>query len=222
MPDGEQAPVFDYKTFPFDIFMDAPIRKKKGKSLDRIQYLDIVTSFDIETTTILDENPYAFMYQWQFCIEDYVFMGKTWEEFIEFYYKLSKELNLHIELDGKALTGRALVVYCHNFNYEFQFARFFMGELVSPMVTDKYAPLLIPTACGLIYRCSYRLTNRSLDSFTKGFPHAKLKGDLDYDKIRVPVASDPKNGLTDLELAYCYNDVKGLCEALRDRLEKDK
>lgn len=217
MPSGEEAPVFDFKDFPFEIFNDAPVYTKRGKTLDRIQYLDLACAFDIETTTILEDEPYAFMYQWQFCIEDYVFMGKTWEEFQEFYHIVSSKLDLTISLNDKTLSGRSLVVYVHNLNYEFQFMRFFIEPIISPMVTDKYCPLIIPTGFGFTFRCSYRLTNKSLDAFTKGFPHSKLKGDLDYDVIRTP-----KTKMTDTELAYCYNDVKGLCEALRDRLEKDK
>lgn len=222
MPDGEEAPVFDYKNFPFQIFYNAPTHHKRGKTLDRVEYLDLAISFDIETTTILSEKPYAFMYQWQYCIEDYVFMGKTWEDFIEFNETISKALDLHLQLDGRAISGRSIVTYIFNLSFEFQFMRHFIGEIISPLITDKYCPLLIPTEAGITYRCAYRLTNKSLDAFTKGFKHHKLKGDLDYSVIRVPVKEDPKNGLTDLELAYCYNDVKGLSEALRDRLEKDK
>ena len=225
MPNGEQAPVFDYKTFPFEIFNGAPTHHKRGKTLDRVEYLDIVATFDIETTTILDtEDPYGFMYQWQYCIEDYVFMGCTWEQFQEFQQIVSKALNLKLykSTETNAIQGRGLVTYTHNYSYEFQYSQFFIGKIVSSMVTDKYCPLLIYSDLGFAYRCSYRLTYKSLEAFTKGFPHAKLAGDLDYNKIRVPHIEDPKNGLTDTELAYCYNDVKGLAEALRDRLDKDK
>jgi hypothetical protein len=218
MPTGEAAPVFDYKTFPFEIFVDAPKIHKKGKSRDRVQYYNLVTAFDIETTTILTDEPYAFMYQWQYCIEDYVFMGKTWNEFQDFINILSSKLNLYIKLaDNDLIIGTSLVTYVHNLSYEFQFMRYFIGDLVHPLVTDKYAPLLIPTKKGITFRCSYRLTNKTLEKFTKGCEHAKLAGDLDYSIIRTP-----KSKMTDTELAYCYNDVKGLCEALRDRLEKDK
>lgn len=224
MPDGESAPVFDYKDFPFEIFMGAPVLSKKGKTNDHIQYINLACSFDIEATTILTSEPaYAFMYQWQYCIEDYVFMGQTWEQFIEFSELLKNRLNLYISSDdNRQLNGRSLVTYIHNFSYEFQFMRYFLGELVNPLITDKYSPLLIHTRAGHTYRCSYRLSNKSLEAFTKGLPHAKLAGDLDYNVIRYPHPEDPKNGLTDTELAYCYNDVKGLSEAIRDRLEKDK
>ena len=222
MPNGDKEPVFDYKAFPFEIFVAAPLIQKKGKSLDHVQYYNLAAAFDIETTTILSDTPFAFMYQWQFCIEDYVFMGKTWTEYQEFTALLSSKLHLNIYMNDDVIMGRSLPVYIHNASYEMQFARRFIGELVHPLITDKYQPLLMPTAQGITYRCSYRLTNKTLEKFTKGFPHAKLPGELDYSIKRIPHADDPKNGLTDNELAYCFNDVKGLCEALRDRLEKDK
>lgn len=223
MPDGEDAPVFDYKNFPFEIFANAPVHRKKGKTYDHISYIDLAVSFDIESTTILNaETPYAFMYQWQYCIEDYVFMGSTWEQFQEFATTLSLKLNLYIYKDNRELHGRSLVTYIHNFSYEFQFMRQFLGVLINPLITDKYCPLLIHNKIGHTYRCSYRLSNKSLAAFTKGFKHAKLAGDLDYNVIRYPHPDDMRNGLNDQELAYCYNDVKGLSEAIRDRLSKDR
>lgn len=236
MPDGEKAPVFDYKNFPFEIFENAPTYKKRGKTHDQIRYINLACCFDIETSTI--ENPpdgsapFAFMYQWQYCIEDYVFMGNTWEQFQEFNTLL--ELTFKTKIYEKithdpdtgediiTMQGKSLVCYIFNLQFEFMFMQHFIGRCINPLFTDIYEPLYLPTVEGITYRCAYRLTNKSLDQFTKGFPHHKLAGDLDYNVIRVPIAKDPKNGLTDLELAYCYNDVKGCCEALRDRLEKDK
>ena len=223
MPDGEKAPVFDFKNFPFEIFKNAPVRYKKGKTIDRVGYYDLAISFDIETTTIEDaEKPFAFMYQWQFCIEDYVFMGKTWQEFQEIIAKLSSVLDLHIKQQDGELLGRSIVCYIFNLSFEWTFMYSFIGELVSPLFTDVYMPLIVPTSNGITFKCAYRLTNKSLEAFTKGFPHAKLAGDLDYKIIRTPIYTDPKNGLNDTELAYCYNDVKGLSEAIRGRLTKDK
>ena len=232
MPDGEAAPVFDYKTFPFEIFANAPTYKKRGKTRDQINYINLACCFDIETTTIEDtEKPFAFMFQWQYCIEDYVFMGKTWEEFQEFTAMLELtfktkiysviKFNEETHQEEETIHGKSLVCYIFNLQFEWMFMQHFVGGLVNPLFTDIYEPLFLPTVEGITYRCAYRLTNKSLYQFTKGFPHAKLAGDFDYSIKRVPIAEDPKNGLTDLELAYCYNDVKGCCEALRDRLEKD-
>ena len=50
-------------------------------------YVGDFGTFDIETSTyqmsIIDNEPQynAFMYQWQFCIDNKVIMGRTWEEF---------------------------------------------------------------------------------------------------------------------------------------------
>lgn len=218
MPTGEEAPVFDYKNFPFEIFVDAPTIQKKGKTGDKVHYYNLVATFDIETTTIENtEHPYAFMFQWQYCIEDYVFMGKTWQQFQEFNTILSSVFDLEIFKDGDTLEGKSLVCYIFNLQFEFMFMQHFIGDIISPLFTDIYAPLIVPTTEGITYRCAYRLTNKSLDAFTKGFEHHKLSGDFDYTVIRTP-----KTPLTDMELAYCYNDVKGLSEALRDRLTKDK
>lgn len=222
MPDGEKAPVFDFKNFPFEIFKNAPIHYKRGKTVDKVGYYDLSISFDIETTTIeTADNPFAFMYQWQYCVEDYVFMGKTWDEFTELNVKLSQVLDLEIQNFDGELSGRSIVCYIFNLSFEFMFAYSFMGELINPLFTDIYAPLVVPTALGITYKCAYRLTNKSLEAFTKDVPHRKLAGDLDYSIIRTPVYNDVKNGLNDLELAYCYNDVKGLSEAIRKRLDSD-
>ena len=179
LPSGEAAPVFDYKNFPFEIFKNAPAIQKRGRSKDRVEYLNIVTAFDIETTTILSDEPFAFMYQWQYCIEDYVFMGKTWLEFQDFLKVLAAAFDLHIkETDDGLIVGRSLVTYIHNLSYEFQFMRMFLGKLIHPLITDKYEPLLIQTQTGITFRCSYRLTNKPLSKFTKGFEHAKLEKEI--------------------------------------------
>ena len=211
--------VADFRTFPFkEVFASAPLLSKKGKNRDKIRYYDLVATFDIETTTIKDNDPpYSFMYQWQFCIESVVFMGRTWKDFQQLLSILSHELDLQIVGSEEGQTGKALVVYVHNLAYEFQFMRYYLPELISPLFTDKYRPLIVPTVSGIVFRCSSRLFNKTLEKVTKGFPHEKLAGDLDYDIIRTPVTK-----LSDIELAYCYNDVRGLAEAIRDRLNHDR
>lgn len=210
--------VFNFRTFPFKkVFADAPLRQKRGKNKDKILYYDLVATFDIETTTIQGDPPFSFMYHWQFCIEDIVFFGRTWQDFQDLLAILQKELNLSIneDKDGQR-TGRGLVVYVCNLSFEFQFCRYYLPPLVSSLFTDKYKPLFVATSSGIVFRCAQRLFNKSLEKITKGYPHEKLKGDLDYRIIRTS-----KTKLKDLEKAYCYNDVRGLSEAIRDRLTRD-
>lgn len=69
------------------------------------------------------------------------------------------------------------------------------------------------------FRCSYFLTNLSLDNFTRqmSIENKKLSGEIfDYSKIRYPWTP-----LTDYEIQYCINDVKGLAQALIKKLKAD-
>ena len=54
------------------------------------KYCDVVATFDIETTTIKQEKPYAFMYHWQMCIGGIVVFGRFWHEFQELHEKLGR------------------------------------------------------------------------------------------------------------------------------------
>ena len=69
------------------------------------------------------------------------------------------------------------------------------------------------------YRCSYFLTNMSLDQFTRqmNVENRKLSGDqFDYNKVRYPWTE-----LSEYEIQYCINDVQGLAEALIKKFRED-
>lgn len=51
------------------------------------------------------------MYIWQFCIEDYPFFGRTWEEFRELVKLISDNIG----------EKEKIVCYVHNLSYEAQF-----------------------------------------------------------------------------------------------------
>lgn len=172
-------------------------------------YVSYPATFDIETTTLKGENPTAFMYIWQFCIKGVVFFGRTWREFLDFIDKISELL----KLDDK----HKLVIYVHNLSFEFEFIRKFI-KFDNIFATAPHKVLKASTD-KLEFRCSYYLSNMSLLKFIENTPgaiHLKSKADLDYKKIRTP-----KTKLTPKELGYCYNDVKGLEEAIINLLQKD-
>ena len=183
---------------------------KKLLTTDYIKgYVSYPATFDIETTTLKGENPTAFMYIWQFCIKGVVFFGRTWREFLNFIDKISELL----KLDDK----HKLVIYVHNLSFEFEFIRKFI-KFDNIFATAPHKVLKASTD-KLEFRCSYYLSNMSLLKFIENTPgaiHLKSKDDLDYKKIRTP-----KTKLTPKELGYCYNDVKGLEEAIINLLQKD-
>ena len=189
------------------------IKKRNGG-----YYYNIPCTFDIEATTIEPPQsegdyvftPYGFMYQWQFCIDDIVVFGRTWEEFQELINKLVK--SLHLDKNKK------LVIYVHNLAYEFQFIKEFI-EIDSVFAKDKRKPMKVNTVNGIEFRCSYFLSNMSLIKFcenTENVIHYKLTDEYDYSKLRTP-----ETPLTEIEKAYCYNDVRGLSECIAQKIYEE-
>lgn len=186
-----------------------------------INYLEIPCAFDIETTNIYEKDkngkikksprPFAFMYHWQFCLDDQVVFGRTWEEFQVLIRTLEQRMNL-------SKTNR-LVVYVHNLFFEWGFAKAFLNY-EDGFFREEADPLKIVTKEGIEFRCSYALSNMKLEKFCEneeGVTHFKLSGDdYDYDKIRTANTT-----LTEYEEGYCYNDVRGLCECIRSRMRED-
>lgn len=189
--------------------------KKRG-----VNYLQIPCAFDIETTNIYkreldgtlmtEPRPFSFMYHWQFCIDDAVCFGRTWEEFQE----LLKALETRMDLSYK----NRLVIYVHNLPFEWNFMNRFI-DYAEGFFKEERKPLKILTKGGIEFRCSYALSNMSLNKFceNEGAVYYKLDGEaFDYDKIRTPQTT-----LTEYEESYCYNDVRGLCECIASRLRFD-
>lgn len=194
----------DISYHPYDI---DTCRGRRG-----VEYINMLNAFDIETSTIqIGEKHEGFMYLWQFCLDNgQVIMGRTWSEFLEFCGKLSNIYELH--------KRKRLVIYVHNLAYEFQFiSRFFEWEKVFAVGSRKVVNAV--TTTGLEFRCSYKLTNMSLEKWTqqsKHCIHVKLADSVDYHVLRTPSTQLDSN-----MLAYGYSDVKGVTESLLDYLEDD-
>lgn len=206
--DGDRdEPIYNIDTYPYtDMLMAETCRDRHG-----VTYLNIPCAFDIETTNIGNDNThYAFMYHWQVCINDKVIFGRTWEEYIAFIERLQVALQLN--------NARKLVIYVHNLAYEFQFFRRFFN-ITKVLARKKRVPMKVETNGCIEYRCSYILSNMSLEKFcenSRNVEHIKNVGKYDYKKIRTP-----KTPLTIDEASYCYNDVRGLCECIADKLTED-
>ena len=71
--------------FDYDVVKRAVNHAKTIRTNKKITYYEIVTSFDIETTsTIQNGQKFAFMYIWQFAFENVLIYGRTWEEYQHF------------------------------------------------------------------------------------------------------------------------------------------
>jgi hypothetical protein len=196
---------FNTKEIDYDLLFDN-LKFKKG-------YLEIPATFDIETSTVIpsneNEKPYAFMYIWQLCFRGYVIFGRTWDDFLEMLEKIKNKL----ELDD----DHKLVIYVHNFAFEFEYLRKFI-DFKNIFATAPHK-VLKANDDFFEFRCSYYLSNMNLQKFISNTPeatHYKSKDDMDYKLLRTPSTE-----LTELEYGYCYNDVKGLEEAIMHLLKSD-
>lgn len=133
-------------------------------------YLSDFATFDIETTTyqmsIIDDEPQynAFMYQWQFCMDDKVIMGNTWEEF----KSLLEQLRIGLGLSH----AHYFVIYVHNLPFEFQFIRNFVN-ITQTFSLEKRKVVKCIVNDAFEFRCSYKLSNMSLQKFVSGTPDRK-------------------------------------------------
>lgn len=204
---------YNIDDFPFKPIYDTILYGRKD---DKITWYNVPCAFDIETTNMrLPElkDSYGFMYQWQFCLDDRVVFGRTWDEFIKFFRRLHDTLKLSHNL--------MLCVYVHNLAFECQYMNQFLLELdkdIDIFYPKKRQALIIRMKnYGIEFRCSYKLSNMSLEKFVKNSDSKYIKQTsvkYDYHKVRTSSTL-----LTMDEKAYCYCDVRGLCDAIRKELE---
>lgn len=162
---------------------------------------DIIATFDIETTsTYLEGEKFAFMYEWSFCLMDddntFTFYGRTWEEFID----LLDNIHHYYLLND----NRKFIIWVHNLSFEFQFMRkvlkgkweVFAGDVRKPYKAENN---------DFIFRDTLILSAMPLSKVADNLTSHKIKklvGDLDYCLIR-----HSETEMTKEELGYCENDV---------------
>lgn len=180
-----------------EIFTRRVLRRvKKNYIYDNHQkILRVSCGFDIETTKVVDR---AYMYHWQFVLNDSVLTGRKWSDFVA----LIDQLNTWCTWQ-KCI----IIIWVANLGHEFAFmGRRFTWKNI--FAIDSHQPIKALTG-----RCEFRecLTisgKGGLANLAKNYTKTqKAKGDLDYDI--------PRNSMTELtetEKGYCYNDVEILSE----------
>lgn len=153
----------------------------------------------------------SIMYVWQFGINGHCIIGRTWEQFLILMSKLNEGLKLSDELK--------LIVYCHNLSMEFQYIRKLL-QWNKVFSIDTRKPVYADCTLGIEFRCSYILTNYSLNDLAgqlHKYEVKKLTGDLDYTELRHPMTP-----LTDKELQYCINDVLVVMAYIQEQIEIER
>lgn len=204
---------YDINNFPIEEYRKIGLQKRRagnqGTKMKK-SYRDIIITFDIETS-LIPFTDHSHMYIWQMQVGNIgTVFGRTWEEFIKFCAELILDMG----------ENQYIVVYVHNLAFEFQFLAGIYNFSMDEVFAVKSRKVI---KCEMYehieFRCSYALTNMSLEEFTKKMKveHVKKPGeDIDYKVYRTNTTP-----LDDKAMQYCQNDVLGLYEALTVQLNND-
>ena len=207
-----------YNINDLESILDEAIENGIITNNQKINYYNIICALDIETSSFTDKptkedhnEKRSLMYIWQLAINGRVIVGREWSEFLYCMNKIVEILDLNKQ--------SRLMIFVHNFSYEFQFIRkFFNWYKVFAISTRK--PIYGITENGFEFRCSYILSNKSLaklgDDLQK-YKVSKMVGDLDYKKIRTPLTPLSKE-----EMQYCINDVLVVSAYIKECQETER
>ena len=195
-----------------DLLIDNYKVVKKRKKGETFEYINLVASFDIETSSFYEKKEKrAIMYAYGLGIDGKVKIGRTWEEFINDLEVIKKHYGVSLK--------KRLIIYVHNLSFEFQFMRKrFKWNKVFALDTREVCYAL--TDSGFEFRCSYILSNSSLANLSNELTKFKIKklvGDLDYSKIR-----NSKTPMSEKELHYLLNDCLVVMAYIYEQVENEK
>lgn len=175
---------------------------------ERKSVAELVGAFDTETSTVeYNGVKYAFMYVWQFAVNDIAVYGRTWDELKEFLLNVISDL--HLSPDYK------LVVYVHNLKYDFQFFKNQLNLEGDFLSRDSRTIIKATIQDCFEFRDSGCYTESSLEDMGNEIGFNKLSGDdFDYSKIR-----HYNTPLSPEELEYCEHDVLILTKYFRKEAE---
>lgn len=147
----------------------------------------------------------TWVYIWACSVGDEVYYGRYAEDFIYFM----KLLILEHGLDEH----NVLTVYFHNLSYDMSYFYSLIGEHLDPnpatVFVAHYKIIEMVCSCGITFKCSYRLVNKSLDKWCNDLnvEHKKKTGTKDYNAVFYP-----DDYLPDNEIEYQEYDILSLKE----------
>ena len=172
---------------------------------------DIFWTFDIETTTIITD------YTDRPIREGIIWSGQFFNgtEYTQVRALMDVIKQIQLIADDND-TPYKTCIFVHNLAYEFQFIKdFFEWDNI---LCTKERNIISAETDKLCFRCSYFLSNMSLEKFLKAenVPEEYLKSKMDYNIMRFPWTE-----LTEDEKIYCRNDVIGLHYAIQNRINNE-
>lgn len=184
---------------------------KSSSPKNKTAYLEEWMSLDTETSHNHNtESPIGWIYQWAFCFAGDIVVGRKPSELISAFNKLIKFYRLG--------SNRKLIIYVHNLSYDWSYLVDWLVEEYGEGETlaIRSHQLISYTNDYFCFKCSYMLSNKSLDKWSKdlGCTHRKLVGFVDYEVIRYQDSE-----LTARDWEYMVGDVETLHECIQRQLD---
>ena len=198
-----------YKGYTLNAPLGKVFYKKKRKTEICKQYI----ALDTETSHNHNEDaPEAWIYQWAFAFNHSLYYGRKPSNLIE---KL-KEIVEHYGLGEK----RKMLVFVHNLPYDFSYLCLFLqsafGDPENVLASEPHKPFIVSYACGLEFRCSYKLSNDSLARWGDKLQikHPKMVDAIDYNAIYYQDTPLSRN-----QWRYMFTDCIALDECISKQME---
>lgn len=191
--------------------------KRGDKTAESYICLDTETSHNHD-----EENPVGWIYQWCFSYEDELVYGRKPSELVTALNKVISENKLGTwKMWGKEdeYISKRVVVYVHNLAYDYEYFKMWIKqafpEAVEKLIAVGAHKVLVWEIGGLQFRCSYKLSQKSLAQWGKELNthYRKMVGAIDYDEIRyqdTPLCRD--------DWRYMFSDVIVLDECVRTQM----
>lgn len=180
--------------------------KRRGK--ENHKYLNVVSCADTETSHIRDVM--GWVYQWAILVGAEVVVGRKPSEFVETLKHLQKLYELS--------ENTHMIIYIHNLSYDITYLLPWIIDVFGKpeiLAVDSHKVLQVKFS-GFILRCSYLLSNMSLNMWSDKLNTTirKKVGNVDYDELHFQDSI-----LTEKDDVYMIGDVECQAECISKELD---
>lgn len=183
-----------------------------GKKNKYRHYAKDFLCFDCETShNHNEENLDCWVYQWAFYYQENIIIGRYVTDFIECLKKISSlctnEKQRHI-------------IFIHNLSYDIHYLMPYLfdnfGKENFEIIAVAPHKFITFSISNFEFRCTYKLSNRSLAKWSKDLnvKHKKLSGAIDYDIIRYPFTP-----LSKKDWKYQIYDILSMKECIEKEMD---
>lgn len=183
----------------------------RGRKVIKTEVCKRWISLDTETSwNHDDENPVAWIYQWAFKFGDQIIIGRKPSELIAALRKYANAYDLSPQ--------KQIVVYVHNLSFDVEYLRQWLVAEFGKcrMLCVKPHKFISFEVGGFIFKCSYKLSNKSLNTWSSDLGTKNRK--IAEEKVYYEEIHYQDEELSPEKWDYQIQDVLVLDEAMEKQL----